>query len=213
MLAIKILYKYLHFRNLITLLFFCMEQGLEFRWIWAILGQISKNSEIKKKTSRSLLLSRKCLNSQKRGALQKLPIYSDFSLLCPIHLLLPTFFLSLRKKRIWWYETYFFIPIHSKKTLSTPHTKLFLWASKNLETDLKIQQNFSPDLWSVQKRVLFYASFIMKAYILFTLLPQKKEENHYFWLHLLPTWWWYRIKLVLAISIHYNYKFTRVSME
>ena len=47
MLAIKILYKYLDFRNLITLLFFCMVQGLEFRWIWAILGQISKNSEIK----------------------------------------------------------------------------------------------------------------------------------------------------------------------
>ena len=172
MLAIKILYKYLHFRNLITLLFFCMEQGLEFRWIWAILGQISKNSEIKKDKQDLCYYLGSVPKTKKSAVWQKLLLYSDFNLLCPIHLLLlPSYFIFVleKKKRIWWYETYFFIPIHSKKTLSTPHTKLFLWASKNLETDLKIQQNFSPDLWSVQKRVLFYASFIMKAYILFFL--------------------------------------------
>ena len=51
-------------------------------------------------SSDNTILSRKCLNSQKSAALQKLPIYSDFNLLCPIHLLLlPTFFLSLRKRK------------------------------------------------------------------------------------------------------------------
>ena len=150
-----------------------------------------------------MLLSRKCLNSQKSAAWQKLPIYSDFSLLCPIHLLLlPTFFLSLRKrkefddtKRIFSFQF-----IRRKHSQLPPIQNFFCGPQKTLRQTWKFSKISLPDLWSVQKRVLFYASFIMKAYILFTLLPQKKEENHYFWLHLLPTWWWYRIKIVLAIS-------------
>ena len=139
--------------------------------------------------------------TKKSAAWQKLPIYSDFSLLCPIHLLLlPTFFLSLRKrkefddtKRIFSFQ---FI---RRKHSQLPIQNFFCGPQKTLRQTWKFSK-ISPQIYGLCKRVLFYASFIMKAYILFTLLPQKKEENHYFWLHLLPTWWWYRIKLVFAIS-------------
>ena len=202
MLAIKILYKYyLDFRNLITLLFFCMEQGLEFRWIWAILGQISKNSEIKKDKQDLCYYLGSALTLKKVQHCKNCPFIQILACFVPyIYYYLLSFCPWEKEKNLMIRNVFFHSNSFEENTLNFPHTKLFLWASKNLETDLKIQQNFSPDLWSVQKRVLFYASFIMKAYILFTLLPQKKEKNHYFWLHLLPRWWWHRIKLVFAIS-------------
>ena len=117
---------------------------------------------------------------------------------------LPTFFLSLRKrkefddtKRIFSFQ---FI---RRKHSQLPIQNFFCGPQKTLRQTWKFSKISLPDLWSVQKRVLFYASFIMKAYILFTLLPQKKEKNHYFWLHLLPTWWWwYRIKLQVNLGMY-----------
>ena len=179
MLAIKILYKYyLDFRNLITLLFFCMEQGLEFRWIWVILGQISKNiAEIKKKTSRSLLLSRKCLNSQKSAALQKLPIYSDFSLLCPIHLLLPTFFLSLRKrkefddtKRIFSFQ---FI---RRKHSQLPIQNFFCGPQKTLRQTWKFSK-ISLQIYGLCKREFYFMPHLLWKHISFLPFCHKRKRK------------------------------------
>ena len=180
MLAIKILYKYLHFRNLITLLFFCMEQGLEFRWIWAILGQISKNSEIKKRQADFFYYLGSVPKTKKSVAWQKLPFIQILACFVPYicYYYLPTLFLSLRKrkefddtKRIFSFQ---FI---RRKHSQLPIQNFFCGPQKTLRQTWKFSKISLPDLWSVQKRVLFYASFIMKAYILFFYPFATKERG------------------------------------
>ena len=118
--------------------------------------------------------------TKKSAAWQKLPIYSDFSQLCPIHLLLllPTLFLSLRKrkefddtKRIFSFQ---FI---RRKHSQLPIQNFFCGPQKTLRQTWKFSKISLPDLWSVQKRVLFYASFIMKAYILFLPFCHKRKRK------------------------------------
>ena len=180
MLAIKILYKYLHFRNLITLLFFCMEQGLEFRWIWVILGQISKNSEIKKKTSRSLLLSRKCALTLKKVQHGKNCRFIQI-LACFVPYIYyyyqPTLFLSLRKrkefddtKRIFSFQ---FI---RRKHSQLPIQNFFCGPQKTLRQTWKFSK-ISLQIYGLCKREFYFMPHLLWKHISFLPFCHKRKRK------------------------------------
>ena len=171
MLAIKILYKYLHFRNLITLLFFCMEQGLEFRWIWAILGQISKNSEIKKRQADFFYYLGSVPKTKKSVAWQKLPFIQILACFVPYicYYYLPTLFLSLRKrkefddtKRIFSFQ---FI---RRKHSQLPIQNFFCGPQKTLRQTWKFSK-ISSQIYGLCKREFYFMPHLLWKHISFFL--------------------------------------------
>ena len=117
--------------------------------------------------------------TKKSAAWQKLPIYSDFSQLCSIHLLLllPTFFLSLRKrkefddtKRIFSFQ---FI---RRKHSQLPIQNFFCGPQKTLRQTWKFSK-ISLQIYGLCKREFYFMPHLLWKHISFLPFCHKRKRK------------------------------------
>ena len=117
--------------------------------------------------------------TKKSAAWQKLPIYSDFSLLCPIHLLLlPTFFLSLRKrkefddtKRIFSFQF-----IRRKHSQLPPIQNFFCGPQKTLRQTWKFSK-ISLQIYGLCKREFYFMPHLLWKHISFLPFCHRRKRK------------------------------------
>lgn len=180
MLAIKILYKYyLDFRNLITLLFFCMEQGLEFRWIWAILGQISKNSEIKKDKQDLCYYLGSALTLKKVQHCKNCPFIQILACFVPYiyYYYLLSFCPWEKEKNLMIRNVFFHSNSFEENTLNFPPYKTFFVGLKKPWDRLENSAKFLSQIYGLCKREFYFMPHLLWKHISFLPFCHKRKRK------------------------------------
>ena len=176
MLAIKILYKYLHFRNLITLLFFCMEQGLEFRWIWVILGQISKNSEIKKRQADLCYYLGSALTLKKGEHCKNCPFIQILACFVPYIYYYLLSFCPWEKKEFDDTKRIFSFQFIRRKHSQLPIQNFFCGPQKTLRQTWKFSK-ISLQIYGLCKREFYFMPHLLWKHISFLPFCHKRKRK------------------------------------